>query len=251
MDGSGASSPPVVATSEPSPSSSPASSEVQAGALTAVTHVYSDSNGDFVEDDEDPAYIGVDETIVATTTMANTSGDRSANVRVALPSAWNAGEFGGVEASLWPCRARRVPVSVGYADGSASEYTLTGDAPASIGGPGGRVDSIAVVVGKLDAGASVTVLLQATLTDGIGADHLFDGADPGVELCSDAAPGDTAPVVTSCSTLTVIEPPGPVFAALAVNGTYTATSTGTGWTGTVDLPAVAFPAVTSPPPPRT
>ena len=106
------------------------------------------------------------------------------------------------------------------------------------------MDSIVVVIGDLDAGASVTLLVQATLTDGIGSDHLFDGADPGVDLCADAAPGDAGPVVTACGTLTVIETPGPVFAALAVNGTYTATNTGSGWTGTVDLPAVAFPAGT-------
>ena len=250
VDEPGASSQPVVATSEPSPSSepsapsSPDSSEVPAGALTAATHVYSDSNGDFVEDDEDPAYIGVGATIVATTTVTNVSGDRLANVRVTLPSASNGGDFGSVEAgALAMSGAAGATASVGYADGASSEYALAGGAPTSIGGAGGRVDSIVVVV-DLDAGAGVTVFVQATLTDAIGSDHLYDGADPGVDLCADAAPGDATPVVTSCGTLTVIEAPGPVFAALAVNGTYTATSTGSGWTGTVDLPAVAFPAGT-------
>jgi hypothetical protein len=225
------------ASSEPPETSEPTgSSEPGEVAVTATMHLFPDTNGDFLHDDNDVAFLGQQSTVAAVVDVTNTSPDVVADLAVTLPGSGSSG-FAGVDVTaIRVASATPASALVSYGDNTSSEVALGGE-PTGVDRSGARAEMLTATFTGVAPGASVRLDVHGTLNDNAGTS---------LTICADAIASNGTIQVTAndCATMTAAEPEDPGIGILAAVVQPTITLAPTGDSGTMTLPAPGFPAAT-------
>ncbi len=210
--------------------------------------LFADTNGNFLDDDGDTAFIGEQATVAAIVDVTNSSpGPAATDIAVTVPGALST-DFDGVDiTTVRVATATPATASVAYSDVHIGRIRRQWDSDAGRQTRSCESNRLTVTFTGVAPGAAVRLDVQGTLNDNVDADDVAGGAEPGLTICADVtgSNGVNQAATNDCDDMSVqpaTRRPGIGVLALVVQPTWTldeATST-----GTMTLPSTGFPPAT-------